>query len=113
MYSSSTVYRKSFHIALFDRGCRLWYATSLACGAAAFTWRRAAWTVGRTAGGIFRRWSDAVITRALSIITCEQAAHHFPARSRMGRNFGSDAASTRPEPRGCDHNVRFGTFTAH
>jgi hypothetical protein len=29
-YSSPTAYRTSFHIALFERGGWLWYATSLA-----------------------------------------------------------------------------------
>jgi hypothetical protein len=73
----------SFHIALFERGALLWYGISFASGAAAFTARRAAWTIGRTAGGIFFMWSETVITRSFSIIRREQAAHGFPARSRM------------------------------
>ena len=82
-YSSSIEYRMSFHIALFERGGSLWYATSFAAGAAAFTARRAAWTIGRSAGGVRLRWSETAITRSFSIIAYEQAAHDFPARSRM------------------------------
>ncbi|TME76642.1 MAG: hypothetical protein E6I19_03315 [Chloroflexi bacterium] len=57
----------SFHIALFERGGRLWYAASLARGATALTVRRAARTVGRTAAGIRLSCSETVI-RAAALI---------------------------------------------
>jgi len=51
---------------LFERGGELSYATSTARGAAAFTVRRAACTVGRTAGATFFRWSDTGVVRRFS-----------------------------------------------
>jgi len=57
-----------FHIALFERGRRLWYAASLARGAIDLIVRRAARTMGRTADGIRLSCSETVI-RAAALIT--------------------------------------------
>src|SRR6266702_7894894 len=96
-----------FHIALFERGGLLWYATSFAFGATLLTIRRAACTVGRTAAGIRSSCSDTVI-RAAALIRSPPRSIALvlltvTTRRRSGSicvgSSGDDRADVAPGPR--------------